>query len=150
MILPSMISASDDSATMSVIKQLKLEQKGLARMQHVITELNSVVNSIERCEKTITGLKQDLEAVNAKHQGPRTTPDEIAYLSALLDCAKRKLTWEKQIASLQKRAPAILQQMSEVLNDPSTPPAAQTRAEMLQALERVQAALQRLEAIKMV
>lgn len=133
---------------MESIKQLKSEEKSAARQQQVIADLNAVAKDVERCEKTISALQRELETVNAKHQGPRDARGDVAYLSALLACAKKKLAWEKQLASLQKRTPSILQQMSAVLDDPKAPPAAQTRAEMLQALQKIQAAMERLQAVK--
>jgi hypothetical protein len=130
------------------LKQLKQAEKGLLQQQQLISELNAIVRDIERCEKTMAALKRELEAANAKFQGQRSTRDEIAYLSALLECAKRKLAWEKQLASLQKRTPAVLEKMAALLNDPHNPPAEQTRADILQALQKVQAAMERLQGIK--
>ena len=133
---------------MSSLKQLKIERKGVALQQRVILEVNSLVKDIGRCEKTITDLKTELEAVNARHQGRKTTREDIAYLTDLLECAKKKLAWEKLMTSLQKRTPAILEEMSSLINDPLNPPPEQTRAEMLQALKAVQAAMERLHAVK--
>jgi hypothetical protein len=125
-----------------VAEKAALEQRG------VIADLNELVKDIERCEKTISALKTELEAVNSRHQGRRTTRDDIAYLTDLLDCAKRKLAWEKQMASLQKRAPVILDTMTKLMNDPHAPPTEQTREEMLRALQAIQAAMERLNAAK--
>ncbi len=130
------------------LNRLKLEKKGLARQRQVISEVNTLVHDIGRCEKTITELKAELEGVNAKHQGRRTTRNDIAYLTDLLECAKKKLNWEKHMASLQKRTPAILQEMSELINDPKNPPPDEVRAEMLLALQGVQAAMERLHGVK--
>jgi hypothetical protein len=129
-------------------KQLKLAEKAALEQRAVIVDLQDLVKDIERCEKTISGLKTELEAVNLKHQGRQTTRDDIAYLTDLLDCAKRKLAWEKQMASLQKRAPVILDTMMKLMNDPHAPPAEQTREEMLHALQAIQAAMERLNAVK--
>ena len=52
------------------------------------------------------------------------------------------------MASLQKRTPAILQEMSELINDPKNPPPDQVRVEMLRALHGVQAAMERLHGVK--
>jgi len=134
---------------MSSIKQLKVEQKGVARQRQVILEVNSLVKDIGRCERTMTELKAELEAVNATHQGPRNTRQDIAYLSGLLDCAKKKLNWEKHMVSLQKRTPALLEEMSNLINDPKNPPADQIKVEMLRALQGVQAAMEQLHNIKM-
>src|SRR5688572_3280736 len=108
--------------TMSLRKQNKLAEKRAGEQQRVILELNALVKSIERCVKTITDLKSELELVNAAHQGSRTTRQEIDYLTELLKCAHKKLTWEKQLASLQKRTPELLEQMGRLLNDPLAAP----------------------------
>src|SRR5579862_6155433 len=97
---------------MSSLKQLKLAEKVAGRSRIVIGELQSLVKDIDRCERTMTALKTELAAVNSKYQGPRNTREDIAYLTVLLDCAKKKLAWEKTIASLQKRTPDILSKMS--------------------------------------
>jgi hypothetical protein len=133
---------------MPSLKQIKLAEKSGVRQRQVIHELNALVDDIARCEKTIIDLKTELDVVNTKHQGRRTTRDDIDYLTDLLRCANKKLTWEKHMASLQKRTPAILEQMSKLLNDPQNPPADQIRAEMLQALQGVQAAMERLQNVK--
>jgi len=133
---------------MSSLKQYKQAAKSLAQQQEVITELDALVKDIERCEKTILDLKADLETVNEKHAGRKTTREDIAYLEDLLKCAHKKLTWEKHIASLKKRTPATLEKMSALLNDPETPPGDEIRAGMLRALQGVQAAMERLEKVK--
>jgi len=69
-------------------------------------------------------------------------------LTELLECAKRKLAWEKQMASLQKRTPVILETMTRLMNDPQSVPAAGTRSEMLQALQDIQSAMERLNEAK--
>ena len=112
-------------------KQLKLAEKAAREQREVIVQLNVLVNDIDRYEKTIAGLKADLDAVNAKHQGRNSTREDIAYLTDLLECAKKKLAWEKQMASLQKRTPAILETMTRLMNDPQAPPAEQTRVDSL-------------------
>ena len=129
-------------------KQLKLAEKAAREQREVILQLNALVNDIDRCEKTIAGLKIELDAVNAKHQGRNSTREDIAYLTDLLECAKKKLAWEKQMASLQKRTPAILETMTRLMNDPQAPPAEQTRADMLQALQAIQAAMERLNQVR--
>ena len=129
-------------------KQLKLAEKAALQQRQVIAELNALAKDIERCEKTIITLRSELEAVNSKHQGQRTTREDIAYLSGLLECAKKKLAWEKQMASLQKRTPAILESMTRLMHDPQAPPAEDTREEMLRALQTIQAAMERLNQAK--
>ena len=133
---------------MTSVRELKLAQKGAAHLRRAITELQTLAQDIERCERTIGSLKSELEAVNAKHTGTRTTREDIAYLTALLDCAKKKLSWEKQMASLQKRTPAILEEISKLMNDPKNPPPDQVRSEIAGALQRVQAAMERLQSAR--
>jgi len=133
---------------MSSIKDLKVEQKSLLLQQQVVAELNTLVKDIERSEKIIFDLQAELNAVNSKYPSPRTTRQDVAYLTDLLKCANKKLAWEKQIASMQKRTPATLQKMAQLLNDEKNPPADAVRVQMLQALQGVQAAMERLQGIK--
>src|SRR5213078_4284398 len=79
------------SPRMSSLKQLKTEQKVAGQQLQVIQELETLVNDIERAETTINTLKTELDGVNAKHQGRKTTRDDIAYLTDLLKCANKKL-----------------------------------------------------------
>ena len=130
------------------LKQLKLAEKSAVQQRQIVAELNAIVRDIERCDKTVNELKLELDAVNAKHAGRRTTRDDIAYLTDLLDCAKKKLAWEKQIASLRKRTPEVLERMNRLINDPVTPMPDELRAEMLSALQRVQAAMAHLQSAK--
>src|SRR5437868_15199682 len=116
---------------MPSVKDLKLAQKAAVRQVQIISELKSLVKDIERCEKTMTSLRTELEAANSKYPTPRTTRDDVAYLTALLDCAKKKLAWEKQIASLQKRTPELLQEMMGFINDAKNRPIDPMRAAML-------------------
>lgn len=111
-------------------------------------ELHTLAKDIERCEKTITDLKTELESVNVKHQNRNSTREDIAYLTDLLKCANKKLAWEKQIASLQKRTPALLEKMSKLMNDPNAAPDEQRRAQMLQSLQVIQGAMERLQGVK--
>ena len=89
-----------------------------------------------------------MAAINAKYPVPRGTQEDVAYLTDLLKCAKKKLGWEKQLASLQKRTPVILETLSRLLNDSENPPGEDMRAEMLRALQGVQAAMERLQILK--
>ncbi|HLP75937.1 MAG TPA: hypothetical protein VK327_03395 [Candidatus Paceibacterota bacterium] len=130
------------------LKQLRLTDKSLAQQKQVVSELNGIIKDIERCERTITELKEELAAINSKFQGPRDTRQDIDYLSALLTCARRKLAWEKTIASIQKRTPQVLEEMMRLLNDPQNPPAEPMRAQMLQSLQGVQAAMERLQNVQ--
>ena len=133
---------------MSSLRQLKHEGKNALQQREVIHELNALVKDIERCERTIVDLQRELAAVNSKYSGPRNTREDIAYLTDLLRCANKKLAWEKNIASLQKRSPVVLEQMSRLLSDPHAPPAEQVRNEMLQSLQDVQTAMERLQNVK--
>ncbi|MBA4146509.1 MAG: hypothetical protein H0X66_00220 [Verrucomicrobia bacterium] len=123
-------------------------EKAAAHQRQVITDLNALVKDIERCEASITDLQTELERVNATHKDRKTTRDDIAYLEDLLKCANKKLTWEKHMASLQKRTPAILETMTKLINDPQAPPDDQTRAQMLLGLQAIQSAMERLQNVK--
>lgn len=133
---------------MSSLKQLKTEQKLAGQQLQIIQELETLVKDIERAENTITTLKAELEAVNVKHQGRNSTREDIAYLTDLLKCANKKLAWEKQIASLQKRTPSIMERMAKLINDPSAPSDNTARAAMLASLQRVQNSMERLQGVK--
>ncbi|HMJ91087.1 MAG TPA: hypothetical protein VK530_14790 [Candidatus Acidoferrum sp.] len=132
----------------SSLKDYKLAEKRAAEQVQVVSELEELVKDIERCEKTISDLKADLLAVNEKHKERKSTREDVAYLEDLLKCAKRKLAWEKQMESLQKRTPEILQRMSAMIEDPKLPPEAPVRAAMLRSLQSVQAAMERLDQVK--
>ncbi|HSU57024.1 MAG TPA: hypothetical protein VLT36_23475, partial [Candidatus Dormibacteraeota bacterium] len=125
-------------------KDLKAAQRAAAQHQQVISELSHLVSDIDRCEKTMTSLKGELESANAHYPSPRSTRDDVAYLTALLDCAKQKLAWEKQVGSLQKRAPEILQRLTGYMTDPQNPPEESLRLRMLECLQAVQQAMERL------
>lgn len=130
------------------IKGLKLAEKSVVLQQEVVRELNTLVRDIERAEKTILDLQTELAAVNARYPTPRTTREDVGYLTDLLKCANKKLAWEKQIASMQKRTPATLEKMTFLLNDPKNPPADEMRVQMLKALQGVQVAMARLQNMK--
>ena len=130
------------------IKEIRLAEKSAAQQKQVITELNTIVDDVQRCEKTIVDLQAELNAVNSKYPGKRTTREDIAYLTDLLKCANKKLTWEKHLASLQKRTPVVLEKMSALLNDPVNPPVEETRVQMLRALQGLQAAMEHLQNLK--
>ena len=94
-----------------------------AERRRVLAEVNQLAVNIGRSERTIASVMADLNMVNAKYQGTRNTREEVEFLKVLLDCAKRKLAWEKQISSLKKRAPALLESMTGIMNDQSGPSA---------------------------
>ena len=79
---------------MSSLKQYKAAEKSLAQQKELVGELQVLVTDIERCEKTISDLRSELEIVNQQHQERKTTREDIAYLEALLKCAHKKLAWE--------------------------------------------------------
>lgn len=133
---------------MATIKDYKLAQKSLLEQQDIVSSLQTLIADIERCENSIIALQQELEQVNSRHAERKTTREDISYLTELLKCANRKLAWEKQIASLQKRTPELLLRMTAVLNDEKNPPTDDVRASMLSALQGVQAAMERLQQIK--
>jgi len=129
-------------------KQFKQAEKGVAKLQRALAELQDLARDIERCEKAIHDLKTELESINSKYQTRKTTRDEIAYLTDLLKCANKKLVWEKQLASVQKRTPVILETISRLMNDPQVPPNEQLRAEMLRSLQGIQTTMARLQSVK--
>jgi ribosome-binding ATPase YchF (GTP1/OBG family) len=133
---------------MSSLKQIKQAEKIAGQSRLVVADLQALVKDIDRCERMMTALKTELATVNSKYQGPRDTRQDIAYLTALLDCAKKKLAWEKTIASLQKRTPEILNKMMSLINDPQNPPPEETRNQMLGSLQAVQSAMERLQQVK--
>lgn len=116
-----------------------------AERRRVVAELEQLAADVGRCEQTIGELMAELNTVTAKYQGERTTRQEVEYLTVLLDCAKRKLAWEKQIASLQKRAPQLLERMASTMQDTEFPLTEEMKEQMLRSLQAVQAALARLQ-----
>ncbi len=131
---------------MRTAKYLRQLEKNAAREQRILADLDAMVKDVERCEKTVSDLQQHLAALNSKYKGPRTTQEDIEYLSGLLDCAKKKLVWEKQIGSLRKRAPALAEEVTALLDGPPTAGLEETRAKILRPLEQVNAALERLQS----
>lgn len=130
-------------------KELKLAQKVAQQQKELIVELQSIVKDIERCERTVNDLAGELQQVNVKHSNRVTTQDDINYLEDLLACAKKKLVWEKHIASLQKRTPALMQRVEELVNHPLSEPDEQTQTSLLESVKNVQSALQRLNETKL-
>src|SRR5580704_7508450 len=117
-----------------------------AERRKVLAELKQLAVDIGRCQDTIASVMAELNATNVKYQGERSTRQEVEYLTILLACAKRKLAWEKQIASLQKRAPTLLAEMTRALHDKDFAPTEEMKAAMMKSLQTVQAALERLQA----
>ena len=130
----------------SVNRYTEKAQIKAAERRRVLAEVDQLAADIGRCERTIAAVMTDLTTVNAKYQGTRNTREEIEFLKVLLECAKKKLAWEKQIASLKKRAPTLLEKMSGIMNDHDHPPTDELKTELLRALQSVQGALERLSA----
>jgi hypothetical protein len=147
--LPESLDAlSWPDTRMSTSRNIKLEQRVALQQRELVGELQALVIDIERCEKTIHTLRGELEGVNARHSNRSTTQDDIAYLEDLLACARRKLVWEKQIASLQKRTPDLMQRVEALVNHPQSNPDEATREALMGSLKQVQAAMNRLNASK--
>lgn len=130
------------------LKQLKQAEKSAQQQQALIGDFKNLVKDIERCEHTINSLTNELAGINEQHKERRTTREDIAYLEALLACAKRKLAWEKQIASLQKRTPPLLATMTTMMNDANTVMTEETKNNLLASLQALQAAMKRLQSIQ--
>ena len=133
---------------MTTSKQLKLAQKVAGRQQAIVLELQALVKDIERCEKTILALNAELATVNSKYGKRRTTQEDILFLEAVLTCAKKKLVWEKQMISLQKRTPDLMSRVETLVNHPQSSPDEQTRKGLLESLHNVQDATRRLQSAK--
>src|SRR5690349_16661294 len=114
---------------MAVDRYTQRAQIKAAERRRMLAEVSQLATDIGRCEKTINSVLASINAINAKYPGTRTTREEIEFLKVLLDCAKQKLAWEKQIASLKRRAPALVEKMSDVMNDQEHPPGAEVQAE---------------------
>lgn len=133
---------------MSTSRSIKLEQRVAGQQKDLVVELQALVKDIERCEKTVNGLRAELEGVNQRHANRVTTQDDIAYLEDLLGCARKKLVWEKQIASLQKRTPDLMARVEALVNHPQSNPDEETRKALMGSLTEVQGAMKRLNAAK--
>jgi hypothetical protein len=133
---------------MSTSRQIKEEQRVTAQQKSLVGELQALVKDIERCDKTVQGLREELLKVNEKHANRTTTQDDIAYLEDLLGCARKKLVWEKQIASLQKRTPELMQRVEALVNHPNSNPDEETRNALMGSLTQVQASMKRLNEVK--
>jgi predicted nucleic acid-binding Zn-ribbon protein len=133
---------------MSTSRQIKEEQRVSGLQKGLVGELQALVKDIERCEKTVQGLKTELQLINERHANRKTTQDDISYLEDLLACARRKLVWEKQIGSLQKRTPELMQRVEALVNHPNSNPDEQTQTALMGSLTEVQASMRRLNEIK--
>ncbi|HEX7859990.1 MAG TPA: hypothetical protein VF773_06690 [Verrucomicrobiae bacterium] len=133
---------------MSTSRQIKEEQRVAGQQKTIIGELQALSKDIERCDKTVQGLRAELLAVNERHANRSTTQDDIAYLEDLLACARKKLVWEKQITSLQKRTPELMQRVEALVNHPNSNPDEETRSALMTSLTQVQASMKRLNEVK--
>jgi hypothetical protein len=133
---------------MATPRQLKEAQRVAFQQKGIIEELQTLVRDIERCEKTIIDLNAEIQSVNATHANRKTTQDDIHFLEDMLACARKKLVWEKQLASLQKRTPDLMQRVETVVNHPESNPDAETRDALLGSLNAVKAGIQRLSEAK--
>ncbi len=134
---------------MTSIKDLKLEQKSLMQQQQVVAELNTLVKDIERSEKIILDLQTELNAVNTKYPIPRTTRQDVAYLTDLLKCANKKLAWEKQIASMQKaHARHAAKNVAVVERRKKSAHGRDARADVTGIARSAEAAMARLQELK--
>jgi uncharacterized protein YoxC len=134
---------------MSTSRQIKLEQQVANQQRELIGELQALVKDLERAEKTVSSLKTELGGVNERHASRATTQDDIAYLEDLLACARKKLVWEKQIASLQKRTPDLMQRVEALVNHPHSNPDEATQDALMTSIKEVQAAMKRLNESKL-
>jgi uncharacterized protein YoxC len=134
---------------MSTPRQLKIEQQVASQQRDLIGELQALVKDLERAEKTVSSLKAELGGVNERHANRTTTQHDIAYLEDLLACARKKLVWEKQIASLQKRTPELMQRVESLVNHPQSNPDQQMQDSLMHSIKEVQAAMQRLNESKL-
>jgi len=134
---------------MKSAKQLLVAQRVAQQQQEIISELRDIVTDMNRCESTITTLKQDLQEVNARFAERKSTQDDIQYLEGLLACAKRKLVWEKHMASLQKRTPALMERVEMLVNHPESNPDEKLQKDLLESVKSVQAAMNRLQEAKL-
>jgi hypothetical protein len=126
----------------------RLARKSSLLQKEVVDELTAVARSIEKAEEMIVALKEQMDSVNQTHANRTTTSDDIAYLEDLLRCARKKLAWEKQMASLAKRIPVVLTKVQAVMNDQANPPPDETRVAVAGLLQSVQQAMSRLEIAK--
>jgi hypothetical protein len=126
----------------------RLARESSLLQKEVVDELTAVARSIEKAEEMIVALKEQMDSVNQAHANRTTTSDDIAYLEDLLRCARKKLAWEKQMASLAKRIPVVLTKVQAVMNDQTNPPPDETRVAVAGLLQSVQQAMTRLETAK--
>ena len=134
---------------MSTARQIKTEQRVSGQQKGLVGELQALVKDLERAEKTVNSLKSELGSVAERHANRTTTQHEIAYLEDILACFRKKLVWEKQIASLQKRTPELMQRVEALVNHPQSNPDQETQDALMTSIKEVQAAMNRLNESKL-
>jgi hypothetical protein len=125
----------------------KQQRRSASHHQEAVEELEGVLKGIERSEDLITTLRVEMDAVNSKYPDQRTTQEDVDFLTDLLACAKKKLLLEKQIETLKKRVPAVLEQVSKVITDRKAPPSEEMQVDLLEKLRIVQQAMERLDSL---
>jgi hypothetical protein len=125
----------------------KQQRRSASHHQEAVEELEGVLKGIERSEGLITSLRVEMDAVTGKYPAERTTQQDVDFLTDLLACAKKKLLLEKQIETLKKRVPAVLEQVSKVITDREAPPSEEMQVDLLEKLKIVQQAMERLDAL---
>jgi hypothetical protein len=133
---------------MSTLKQIKQAEKSVQQQRKVVQELSKIVEDIQRCEQAVIDLQTELTAANAKYPSPRSTRQDIDYLTELLRCANKKLVWEKSLASLQKRTPVVLQELMRLMSDTQNPPDDTMKVQMMGAFQALQAAMEKLKNLQ--
>ena len=134
---------------MSTARQIKTEQRVSGQQKGLVGELQALVKDLERAEKTVNSLKSELGSVAERHANRTTTQHEIAYLEDILACFRKKLVWEKQIASLQKRTPELMQRVEALVNHPQSNPDQETQDALMKSVLEVQASVKRLNESKL-
>lgn len=109
-------------------------------------DLERILKGIERSEDLLTSLRIEMDEVGRKYPPQRTTQEDVDFLTDLLACAKKKLLLEKQIESLKKRVPEVLEIVSSFITDSEAPPSPEMQGEVLGMLKNVQQAMERLDA----
>jgi hypothetical protein len=124
----------------------KQQRRSAAHHQEAVQDLEGILKGIARGEELLTSLRVEMDEVNRKYPAQRTTQEDVDFLTDLLACAKKKLLLEKQIESLKKRVPAVLESVSNFITDPQSPPSPEMQDELLEMLKNVQQAMERLDA----
>jgi hypothetical protein len=124
----------------------KQQRRSAAQHQEAVQDLEGILKGIARGEELLTSLRVEMDEVNRKYPAQRTTQEDVDFLTDLLACAKKKLLLEKQIESLKKRVPAVLESVSNFITDPQSPPSPEMQDELLEMLKNVQQAMERLDA----